>query len=239
MRHPSATEPALDAAELSDEGFVHHCYVRAFRRPCHLYEATRALSLLTGGCSRESLWREIKAEGDRRVAEPASALEARIGRLLVLEGREFVRAAYRLALLRQVDREGLETYLAAMRKGMAKSDILGSLLESEEALRLPSSAAVAKAFAALTGPAGKATKPLSVGDLRELSALDTTFFVERAYHIILGRDPDPDGRSHYESRIARGRTKGRVMAELSSSHEAQRRPRTLAAALMLRILHYL
>lgn len=234
---------ALDVPEISDEAFVHHCYVSAFHRPCHMQEAMRALSLLASGRTRESLWREIAASRTQWTSDRTTALQSRIAMLLRRDGRDFVRGAYRMALQREADPEGMRTYLALLDSGRSRQNLLKDILDSNEARTLPSAHALREAFTALCAPDAARPRPrprpLAVAELRALTKVERHSFIEQAYHVLLGRKPDPDGCDHYESLLARGRTKGHVIAEISRSREARQRPRSIAAAILLRLLAHL
>lgn len=143
-----------------------------------------------------------------------------------------------MALQREADPEGIRLYLALLNGGRSKYDLLKDILDSQEARALPSANTLQAALTTLSTPKPASARPLSVAELHALIKMEQRSFVEQAYRVILGRNPDPDGRNHYESRLARGRTKGRIVAEISRSQEARQRPRTIAAAIMLLLLRH-
>ena len=65
-------------------------------------------------------------------------------------------------------------------------------------------------------------------DERQLMTLDQLLslhgeeFISQAYRILLNRDPDPIGFSHYHARLRRGESRVRILADLSASPEADR-----------------
>ncbi|OIQ86541.1 hypothetical protein GALL_316010 [mine drainage metagenome] len=236
----SADTNLLDFSDLTDEAFVHHAYIEAFGRPCNLDEATRAISQLASGHARASLWRNIQAVALRWQTEPASRLQFRLEMLLAREDHEFLLGAYRLLLGRQVDREGLSHYMSALRGGRGRIEILRSIARSDEARARLGAAAVAASLESMVEPSPtRSAQPLSVSDLRELGAMDSTNFLYQAYRVILGREIDAGGRDHYSRRLAVGVTRQRVIAELSLSREALLRPRTLAASMMVHVMRKL
>lgn len=238
-QQPSIT-PDPDLSDLSDEEFVHHCYVEEFGRPCNMDEAAHALAQLASGQSRVVVCQVIRAMGFRQKSEPTTALRFRIEMLLRRHDGDFVRGAYLLILGRKVDHDGFETYLAAMRNGTSKQEILKNLVQSKEAKVLPGVGAVENALFMMTEPNGDAARvPLSVSDLLKLTELEAAPFLEHAYRIILGREIDPIGRDHYAKRLAGGYSRQRIIADISLSREARNRPRSLAATVMIRMLHRL
>lgn len=59
--------------------------------------------------------------------------------------------------------------------------------------------------------------------LDELLSRDGSDFVRAAYHLILGREPDPQGADYYARRLAVGFTKLDVLSDICSSPESKRR----------------
>lgn len=232
--------PATDElAGLSDEAFVHHSYVRALHRPCNLNEARRALGTLAAGGSRCSLLSEIGSVAPHGRQLPSSQMERSLAKLLKLEGSDFVRRAYIFVLKREADPQGMAIYQNAMDAGISKQEILLSLLQSVEAMKLISTISIADAFSALTGRPVNEPFPLSVSHILNLQKIHNDLFLEAAYRAILGRAADSIGLIHYTKQLVLGRSKWHVIGDLVFSSEARLRPRTFGASVLIRILRHL
>ncbi|HMW17275.1 MAG TPA: DUF4214 domain-containing protein, partial [Accumulibacter sp.] len=57
--------------------------------------------------------------------------------------------------------------------------------------------------------------------LEELLCASEAEFLRKAYHLILGRQPDPQGFVHYRRRMAYGASRLEVLADLLASHEVK------------------
>jgi hypothetical protein len=63
----------------------------------------------------------------------------------------------------------------------------------------------------------------TITDVDHLMALHDEAFVDAAYHFLLGRAPDPDGRAFYLAQIRSGHPKDWMLAKLRLSREGQER----------------
>jgi GT2 family glycosyltransferase len=159
---PAPAPLGLDALlALEGRSFLEHAYSTLLRRPIdeggmdfylsELNNGTEKLQILHAlSISPEGRERGVELEGysekvqnliDRPIPVSAPSptsveLENRstIKELLTLKDEAFVRAAYLTILDREVDKSGFDFYLAELRSGVEKAEILRTLLASEEGL---------------------------------------------------------------------------------------------------------
>jgi len=175
------------------------------------------------------LLRRIDAEVARRAeADAATTTDEQ-------EVRSFVAAAYRSVLGREPDAASLERFVDLDRRGSYSSlEVAGELsrrlvarelgpnagsggVEGSHPTQAPGTgdAAAAAGTGAVRGPAPVA--------LEELLGHEGGDFVVRAYHALLGREPDPHGYDFFVDALRSGRvTKGQLLWRLSSSAEGRR-----------------
>lgn len=129
----------------------------------------------------------------------------------------FVRGLYRVLLGREPDFMGWLRHMASLRGGRSRMDLLRSIANSVEA-------------------AGKGVIPTFVDELadrmkhapddprairiRQAMNAGNPGFVEAAYGLILGREPDPVGFEHNLRRLRLGVRRGQVLSDLARSDEA-------------------
>lgn len=171
--------------------------------------------------------------------------------LLQCHDRQFVEAAYRLVLARSADTEGLQFYLARLRSGIKKLQVVSELSDSKEArarggelqvlrsslrrhrlMSIPLLGPIIGLLYVRTatkgvgneqfGAAAGSTPRSRTPDLQALLHFQDTQFVEAAYWAILRRAPDTDGLTYYLTRLRSGARKLQILGELSSSEEARK-----------------
>lgn len=140
--------------------------------------------------------------------------------VLLLDGLEFLEAAYALMLGRAADPSGLRNYMRRLKEGTAKALILDELQVSDEG----------RAYARRMGwplaePAPGATPKTSLeaADLGRLLAVPEAEFVELAYRTLLGRDADDGGKANYLAELHNGVSRAAVLRRLRESPEGQAR----------------
>jgi predicted SAM-dependent methyltransferase len=170
--------------------------------------------------------------------------------LLQCHDRQFVESAYRLVLARSADPEGLQFYLARLRSGIKKLQIVSELSDSKEALARGSELQMLRSSLRrhrrmsipLLGPiisllyvrtatkgAGNEQFGSAAGsapgsrtpDLQTLLNFQDIQFVEAAYWATLKRAPEPEGLTYYLTRLRSGARKLQILGELNSSEEAR------------------
>jgi predicted SAM-dependent methyltransferase len=170
--------------------------------------------------------------------------------LLQCHDRQFVESAYRLVFARRADAEGFRFYLARLRGGIKKLDIVRELSKSDEALArgrelqvlrgslrwhrlmsIPLLGPLIGLFYVRTTTKGATNEQFDAApasdlgsrtpDLKALLHFQGTKFVEAAYWAILKRAPESDGLKYYLTRLRRGARKLQILGELRSSKEAR------------------
>jgi len=183
-------------------------------------ETTRDIDLLL---------RRIDAEVARRAEADAATPTDEQG------VRSFVAAAYRSVLGREPDAASLERFVELDRRGRYSSlEVAGELSRRLVARELGPNAGRGGAEGSHTAQAsgtGDAATDAGTGAARgpgpvaleELLGYEGGDFVVRAYHALLGREPDPHGYDFFVDALRSGRvTKGQVLWRLSSSAEGRR-----------------
>lgn len=117
--------------------------------------------------------------------------------LLALSGDDFLRAAYRAVLGRDIDDSGLTHYRKALANGKSKAKVLVDLYRSDEAQRR--------------------------ANFADLAGLADSDFISTIYLHILGRTADPDGRRNYLKILSENRDRQHIIRALENSTEALRR----------------
>jgi len=115
---------------------------------------------------------------------------------------KFLENAYRETLGRNIDRDGLKHYTKLLKQGYSQSDVLISLVKSEE-------------FINKILTENHIIKNLSSTDLIDSDQI----FLENAYRKILGRKIDEDGLYHYTKLLKDGYSKTNVLMNLIESKE--------------------
>jgi Domain of unknown function (DUF4214) len=127
--------------------------------------------------------------------------------------RRFVRTAYRLLLNREADPKGLAHFLGELRGGLARLEVVRQLVNSPEAAYWDLDISWWPEFAALDILAG----------LRHAWPLPDDAFIACAYHLLLGREVDPNGLEHHGRRLRQGMTRIAFIEHLAESGEAHAR----------------
>jgi glycosyltransferase involved in cell wall biosynthesis len=167
--------------------------------------------------------------------------------LVRMNGTSFIEAAYRAVLGRAPDSEGLLHYEDRLAKGISKAAVIADLALSAEGrgrtaglpgiqpiinryrkVRRPLAGLVLRALLAHSRrwqarsnaiPSDEVTPAMVDSILCE----DGVRFVEKAYNVILGRNPDPVGLRHYMASLFAGTSKLRILADIGASEEARAR----------------
>jgi hypothetical protein len=188
---------------------------------------------------------QINATADLNVTEGqdlGSHLDSELlAELLACEDDAFIRRAYWVLLGRGPDPDGLANYLARVRAGSSRLQVLSELAGSSECKSMQSGA-----FAATSR---ESTPPAVVGarmtsnvatSYEQLLARQGAAFVMCAYQTLLGRDPDCQGMRFYAGELRRGTCKVQILAQIRHSAEFRVRmrdinnfPRGLAVKRML------
>ena len=117
--------------------------------------------------------------------------------LIALPGDDFLRAAYRMILGRELDEEGQGHYRRRLKQGFSKAAVLNDLIRSKEAKRS--------------------------NRCDDLADLPDDGFLEVIYRRVLGRELDSDGKEHYLDALSRHGDRRRVFREIQKSGEANQR----------------
>jgi hypothetical protein len=150
--------------------------------------------------------------------------------LLVLDGREFIRAAYWRVLSREPDTAGHEHYLSELQAGVSKIRIVSQLYDSREAFSkgvhwpdldnlISGSYLKSKIRSFQRWRSG--FRPNYIHISRFLEYFDEDFIFV-CYRNILRRHPDPEGSGPYLTEIRRGGSRAMVVADIYASAEARR-----------------
>ena len=222
---PTPVAPGL-AELLRHDGaeFVTQAY-RAFlrREPEPAAIEGRALTLESGGkAAKIDMLRELCAsEEGRRAGAVVRGLTApySLGELLGGDDAEFVTQAYQALFGRAPDAEGLQTYLTCLREyALSRMDVLRALRFSEEGQALAVEVAglqplVSIQQSPLVDSLGQETEyrgaveggaSIASHSLSALLGGDDAEFVAGAYRVLLGREPDEEGRRTYQEQLATG-----------------------------------
>jgi hypothetical protein len=174
-----------------------------------------------------------------------SAAARTFSELLYFHDEHFIRSAFQTLLNREPDPEGLRYYLAIVRSGVEKIEILSQLymsvegrsrqlkvnglnetIEAYERLKVPlvgpllRLTSVVSTSAVLTAEEKLyATEPLATQ--RFVDAEER--FVHCAYWAILGRSPDSNGLESYLESVRSGIAKVEILAQLKRSDEGKSR----------------
>lgn len=161
----------------------------------------------------------------------------RMSDLMRLEGRDFVQKAYLHVLGRHADLDGLATYVPKAQGKNEKLRILHALRTSSEG-RSHRSTVHGLGFALWWNQEWNKGIPHRV-PLKQLMEFDGSEFVDNAYWLLLGRQPDPGG---FAIRLAQA-TSGRfgkivVIRALCASEEGRRRRLRVPGMALAAIRYY-
>jgi hypothetical protein len=216
-------------AYLSDEAFVHHCFVRAFRRACNPSQAKHYLAALANGTSRGKVVRSIFQEDEYRHRIDTAALR----KLPLLDGELFLHKAYGLILGRPIDNSGLETYSKRLAKGDSKLWILYDIATSAEGQARWAQHPELNDFVDFLTREYNPRGHIGLYDILRVMALNDDEFVQKAYRFTLRREADAVGLAAYQQALRNGISKIRVLYSLAYSDEGQCFKKTLLAQLFL------
>lgn len=217
-------------AYLSDEAFIHHCFVRAIRRVCNPSRARHYLAALASGTSRSQVARNIFQEDEYTHQINTAALR----KLTLLDGELFLHEAYRKILGRPIDSGGLQHYLQSLSKGEEKLRILYDLATSPEGQAryalYPDLNDFVEHLTREYAPQG----PIRLKDILRLTALNNDDeFVQKAYRVVLRRGADAAGLATYQLALRNGLSKIWFLHSLAYSEEGRDSQKTMAVRLYL------
>lgn len=130
--------------------------------------------------------------------------------LLALDHEEFVSIAYQTLLARKPDHSGFKNYLARLNAGTSKYEIITQLRLSKEGT---SNGVQLKGLA----------EAMCNSDFYELMCHHDEPFVRKAYALLLGRDPDPEGLHGYLHQLREGAERINILQDIRDSSEAKSR----------------
>jgi hypothetical protein len=213
---------------LSDDAFIMKAYLTLLGRAPDATGSAAYMARLRVGVPRPQIWSEI-AEGDEarafasRRAVPGRRAPTRqvtvqsVSDLLVLDGADFVRTAYRAILGRDADPSGLRDYTARLAAGTPKPQLLADLRSDPEGQAF--SATLSGLDELVRQAHGYVTAaPDSVEDLVVLQGEQ---FVRAAYSVLFKREADPEGLGRYTELLRSGFSTMFVLKALLSAPEAQ------------------
>jgi len=210
-------------AYLSDEAFVHRCFVQAFRRVCNPSRAKHYLSALSSGTSRGEVVRSIFQEDEYAHQIDTAALR----KLPFLDGELFLREAYRKILGRPIDNSGLGHYLQCLSKGEKKERILYDLATSPEGQVRQASQKELSKFVEFLAKKVVPQCPIKLKDVRRLMSLKDDDLVQQSYRLFLRRESDAAGLAVYQQALLNGLSTIRILHALAYSDEGRRFQKTV------------
>lgn len=216
-------------AYLSDEAFVHHCFVHAFRRVCNPSLAKHYITALGDGAARADVARNIFQEDEYTHQIGTAAL----GKLLSLDGDQFLHEAYKTILLRPIDESGLTHYLKRLQKGEKKARILYDLATSTEGQSRRADHPELNDFLQYLVRKGALHRPIQLKDIVALLTSNDNEFVAKAYRLVLMREADSEGFAAYQQALLNGLSRIEVLYSLAYSSEGQNFRKTFLVRLCL------
>jgi hypothetical protein len=225
--------------EGDDKEFVGNAYWAMLGRSADNDGLDIYTALLSEGMSRIDVLQQLhrSAEGQAHGAYIRGVDAAKtVEELLAHEDYAFVCCAYQTLFIRPVDQGALKHYVAALRDGLDRLQVLNELRQSEEfksrfamARELDQFAQAGKdeKFSEATSNSGTEEDAEIVPDLpasiAELMARNNREFVYGLYQIMLGRTADPAGLQNYLQRMASGISRQEVVRGFNSSDERKAR----------------
>lgn len=215
---------------LTDEAFVYHCFVLAFRRVCNPSRAKHYLAALANGTSRGDVVRSIFQEDEFTHQVHTAALR----NLSLLDGELFLREAYRRILGRPIDNGGLKHYSQCLSKGEKKKQILYDLATSAEGQARQALYRELSDFVEFLSRGGVVPQgPVRMKDIRRLLALKDDEFIPATYRLLLGREADAAGLAVYQQAMRNGLSKIKILYSLAYSNEGRHFHKSLSVRLYL------
>ncbi len=132
-----------------------------------------------------------------------------LDRILALDDKEFIKAAYNDILLRDADVNGIENFSNEIKNGISRLKILFRVMISEEAMEKR-----------------VCIKDFNIGtiDINEILQYDGDRFIEAMYLAILGRSSDESGRNNNRRKLADWYiSKAEILCDLAYSEEGKKR----------------
>lgn len=216
-------------AYLSDEAFIHHCFVLAHRRVCSAWHVRYYMTLLSKGTSRREVAQSIFQDDEFTDQINTAALR----RLTLLDGEWFLHQAYRKILGRPIDNSGLQNYLQSLSKGEDKLRILYYLATSPEGRARYALHPGLNEFAEFLTREYAPQGPIKLKDIVRLMALKDDEFVHKAYRVFLRRGADAAGLVTYQQALRNGLSKFRFLRSLAYSKEGRHFQKTMVVRLFL------
>lgn len=217
MRQAAIPFDIEQLAYLSDEAFIHHCFVLAHRHVCNPSRARHYLAALASGTSRGEVARGIFQEDEYAHQINTSALK----KLLLLDGELFLHEAYRRILGRPIDDDGSRHYLQSLSKGEEKLQILNDIATSTEGQARRALHPELNDFVEFLTRENATQGPNRLIDIVRLMALKDDEFVQKAYRVLLRRDADAGGLAAYQAELRTGCSKVKILHSLAYSVEGR------------------
>lgn len=228
--------------EGDDKEFVGNAYWAILGRSADSDGLDIYSALLSEGMSRIDVLQQLRrsAEGQAHGAYIRGVDAAKtVEELLAHEDYAFVCCAYQTLFIRPVDQGALKHYVAALRDGLDRLQVLNELRQSEEfksrfamARELDqfakngeggTVAASARAASIESVEEGAESVPDLPASMAELMTRNNREFVYGLYQIMLGRTADLGGLQNYLQRMASGISRQEVVRGFSSSDERKAR----------------
>lgn|GEM_PF-1508948 len=167
-----------------------------------------------------------------------------VSELLSHHDKAFVNCVYQTILSRAADSDGLTAYLAQLRAGADKMQLIREIRisgECERRRRLISylndavdpkkqtkllSQQLLSTASVKNAPVGNAktnTTSAEVDALEEFFTCDDAVFVQQVYLTLLGREPDLQGKNFYMERLIAGVSRVQLISEIIYSNECKKR----------------
>lgn len=145
---------------------------------------------------------------------------ASVAELFLYFDEEYVTAAYHFFLGRDPDPEGFGNYLEQIRSGTPRHQIASTMSMSPEAQRRRG--VTLNASGQNSGSSGEEVLAFPE-TLRGLCLLNDRAFIDAAYQMVLGREPDVDGMSNYLIQLRSGKSKQGLLSDIVHSPEFRKR----------------
>lgn len=214
---------------LSDEAFIHHCFVRILGCVCNPLRANQYLAALASGSSRKEVVQSIVKEDKYTHLTNTAALR----KLPLLDGETFLREAYRRILGRSIDNNGVQCYSKSLLMGEKKLRILYDLATSSEGQARCALHPELNDFVKFLTRENALLVPIRLTDIVGLFTSKDDEFVHKAYRIFLKREADVAGLAAHEQALHNTLSKIKVLHSLAYSSEGRGFLKTLPVRLYL------
>lgn len=219
---------------LSDEAFIHHCFVSAFQCVCSPLYVNYYLGKLSSGTSRSEVAQSIFENNECIYHKNFAELSM----LSLLDGEIFLREAYRKILGRTIDSNGLKHYLISLSNGEDKKRILYDIATSPEGCKQCSLHPDLNKFVGLLTKDFAPNSFIRIKHIRSLVALNDDDFIRQAYIILLKREADAAGLATYTMAINNNISKIKIISSLCNSPEGSGLRKTLLVRIYLILIKY-